>query len=105
MNISQDGIDVTRRIFEAIDFLRSTKRIRGLQTFTRRYGLNYWNMNTLKKQPGIRVLKPEYLAYLVRDYGFSADWLLAGNGRREKEKPAKNLQIQKSNPISFCISN
>jgi len=81
MNISQEGIEVTKRFFEAIEFLRESKRIRGLQTITRRYGMNYWNMHTLKKQPSIRVLKPECLVYLVRDYDISAEWLLTGKGK------------------------
>lgn len=75
------GIEITKRFFEAIDFLKDTKEIRGLQTFTRRYDINKWNMLTLKKDPMNRILKPEYLSYLVRDYGISADWLLTGRGK------------------------
>lgn len=40
MNISKEGMDVTRRFFEAIDMLKVQKKIRGLQTFTREYGIN-----------------------------------------------------------------
>ena len=35
-------------------------------------------MNTLKNDPEIRFLKPEYLAYLVRDFDISTEWLLLG---------------------------
>lgn len=80
MNISKDGVEITKRFFKAVDALRSQGAIRGLQTFTRRYNLNYWNMTTLKNAPDAHVLKPECLCYLARDYGVSAGWLLTGKG-------------------------
>ena len=49
MKISQEGIAITKRFFLAIDRLKEEKRIRGLQTFTREYDINYWNICTLKK--------------------------------------------------------
>lgn len=80
MNISREGIDVTRRFFEAIDMLKMQKTIRGLQTFTAKYNINRWNMNTVKAQPEKSVLKPEWLTYIVRDYNISAEWVLTGKG-------------------------
>lgn len=80
MNISKEGIAVTNRFFEAIDMLKAQKKIRGLQTFTTAYGINRWNMNTVKWNPERCVLKPEWIVYLVRDYGVSAEWLLLGEG-------------------------
>lgn len=78
MNISNDGIAVTKRFFEAIDMLKAQKVIRGLQTFTKAYDINRWNMNTVKARPEVSVLKPEWIVYLVRDYGVSSDWILLG---------------------------
>lgn len=80
MNISKEGMDVTRGFFEAIDMLKTQNKIRGLQTFTREYGINRWNMNTVKSNPDRSVLKPEWIVYLVRDYNVSARWLLLGKG-------------------------
>ena len=80
MNISKEGIDVTNRFFEAIDMLKAQKRIRGLQTFTNLYGINRWNIITVKQNPERSVLKPEWIVYIVRDYGVSADWILLGRG-------------------------
>ncbi len=80
MNISKEGIAITKRFFEAIDILKAQKKIRGLQTLTREYNINRWNLITVKKEPEIRVLKPEWIVYLVRDYGISANWILLGTG-------------------------
>lgn len=80
IKISAEGVAITKRFFMALDILQAQRKIRGLRTITERYGLNYWNMATLKAEPERRVLKSECLAYLVRDYGVSAEWLLCGVG-------------------------
>lgn len=80
MKISQEGITVTKRFFEAIDMLKAQKRIRGLLTFTKAHDINYWNINTVRNQPEASVLKPEWLVYLIQDYNISAEWLLTGKG-------------------------
>lgn len=80
MNISREGVLVTKRFFEAIDMLKAQKKIRGLQTFTNRYEINRWNLVTVRTQPEVSVLKPEWIVYLVRDYGISAEWILLGRG-------------------------
>ncbi len=85
MKISQEGIAITKRFFLAIDRLKEEKRIRGLQTFTREYDINYWNICTLKKQPERSVLKPEWLYYLVKNYNVSSEWLITGRGHFYKK--------------------
>lgn len=80
MNISPEGIAVTKRFFEAIDMLKAQKRMRGLLTFTKAHNINYWNINTVKAQPESSVLKPEWITYLVLDYGVSSDWIITGKG-------------------------
>ncbi|MBR1630498.1 MAG: hypothetical protein IJ680_01455 [Paludibacteraceae bacterium] len=80
MNITQDGIDITNRFFQAIEILRSDKRIRGLQTFTRKHNLNRWNMVTLRNEPSSRYLQPEWIAWLCKDYNVSLDWIMMGFG-------------------------
>ena len=80
MKISAEGIAVTKRFFEALDMLKAQKQIRGLLTFTKAYDINYWNINTVRAQPEVSVLKPEWIAYLVRDFGISAEWILLGKG-------------------------
>lgn len=80
MNISQNGIAITKRFFEAIEKLRELKKIRGLKTFTSKHDINYWNICTVKNQPEKSVLKPEWLGWLVEDYNVSSSWLLTGEG-------------------------
>ena len=80
IKIAPEGVNITKRFFMALEALQERRVIRGLNTFTSRYGINYWNMNTLKAEPERRVLKSECLTYLVRDYGVSAEWLLCGTG-------------------------
>lgn len=71
---------IAERFFFALDELKERRVIRGLQTFTKRHGINYGNMNTLKNHRDRWALKTEYLAFLAQDYGVSCEWLLLGNG-------------------------
>ena len=80
MNVTLEGEVITRRFFHVLDVLKQKRRIRGLQSFTKAYGLNYWNMSTIKNSPHCHALKPEWLAFLVQDYDVSAEYLLTGVG-------------------------
>jgi hypothetical protein len=48
MNISQSGIEITKRFFKAINTLKKQGIIGGLQTFTKNFEINRWNMVTVK---------------------------------------------------------
>ena len=85
IRISPEGVAITKRFFLAIDTLQMQRKIRGLKTFTDRYDLNYWNFSTLRNEPERRFLKPEWMSFLVRDYGVSPDWLLCGVGTMFKD--------------------
>lgn len=84
-NNSDEAIAITKRFFLAIDILISLRKIRGLNSFAKKYNINYWNLYTLRKEPERRVLKVEYLAYIVGDFGISSDYLLLGIGSMLKE--------------------
>lgn len=80
-----DSQRVVRRFFEALSRLKSDRKIRGKQTFTREHDINRWNMNTLEKDMSRDIFQAAWLTYLVEDYGVSAEWLLTGRGHFYKE--------------------
>ena len=82
--ISDTGIEITNRFFEAVDELKRQKVIRGLKTFTTRFNANRSGLVAAKDNPATNQVKPEYLTYLVEGYGVSADWLLTGRGKMFK---------------------
>lgn len=77
---------VVGRFFEALQVLKEQRVIRGKQTFTRKYDINRWNMNTLEKDMSQDMFQVAWLTYLVRDYGISATWLLTGRGNMFNKK-------------------
>ena len=78
--ISDTEIAIANRFFYALEVLADRRVIRGLQTFTKRHGLNQGNMTTAKNNRERYGIKTEHLAYLAQDYGVSCEWLLLGNG-------------------------
>lgn len=72
---------ITKRFFEALYALKERGTIRGKLTFTKRYGINRWNLNALEKNQSTQnSVQLPWLVYMVRDYDVSADWLLTGQG-------------------------
>lgn len=87
---TDENEEVVKRFFKAIYALKDSGVIRGKQTFTSRYGINRWNLNTLEKEPSRCLMKISWLSYLVSDYGVSGDWLLTGKGDMfSKQKVAR----------------
>jgi len=90
-----DSQQVVRRFFEALYALKAKRAIRGKQTFTNRYGINRWNMNTLEKEPWRDIFQAAWLTYLVRDWNVSAQWLLTGRGEMFVQKKQPSGRIEK----------
>lgn len=80
LKISPTGAAITKRFFFVIDVLVNQRKLRGMKTFTDLYNINYWNLSTLRKDQDKRMLKPEWLAYMVQDFNVNAEWLLTGVG-------------------------
>lgn len=77
---TEDSQKIIRRFFQALQYLKDQRIIRGKQTFTRRFGINRWNMLTVEKEPSRDMFQTAWLNYLVTEYGVSAEWLLTGRG-------------------------
>lgn len=77
---TEDSQKIVGRFFEALHTLIAAKVIRGKQTFTRQYGINRWNLNTLEGDHSRDIFQPAWLTYLVQDFGISPMWLLTGVG-------------------------
>ena len=78
--VAKEGTQITERFFQAVQKLKEDKRIGGLHTITKAHDINYWNISTVKNMPYSSMLKPEWIYYLVMDYGVSADWIITGRG-------------------------
>lgn len=72
---------IVGRFFEALAWLKESKQIRGVKTFTDRYGINRRGLRRLQANPSTNDFKAAWLAYMVVDYGINARWLLTGEGR------------------------
>lgn len=94
MNEPQECLEITKRFFDALDAIKEQKRIRGMKTFTNRYGENYRNFGNWRKV-GLRI-KQEWLTYLVRDYCVSANWLLTGKGNMFTRKITPREKFKRS---------
>lgn len=71
---------IVGRFFEALDWLKESKQIRGVKTFTDRYGIHRRSLQRLRENPGTNDFKAAWLTFMVVDYGINAQWLLTGEG-------------------------
>lgn len=71
---------IIERFFKALYYLKEQKIIRGKQTFTNKFNINRWNLNTLEKDKTRDIFQTAWLTYLVVEYNVSAEWLLTGRG-------------------------
>lgn len=75
-----DSQTIAARFFSAIIRLKEERKIRGIQTFTDRYGINRRNFYHLKDNLESDAFQVAWLMYLVRDFGVSSEWLITGEG-------------------------
>lgn len=72
--------DIVRRFFEALDALVLMRKLRGVATFARRYGIDRRNLAKLRRDPSRGIFRAEWLAVMVEDWHVSPRWLLTGDG-------------------------
>ncbi len=87
---SAESQAIVRRFFAALRTLIAARRLRGVQTFARRYGINRWNFLTVERQPERDMFQLAWMTALVRDYGVSPRWLLTGEGEMFDTPPTTN---------------
>ena len=78
--IPQETLDINSRFFQAVDYLVSTKKIKGLKTLSTQWGVSRFSLTWSKNHPEEKRLKIEYIYYIVRDYNISLNWLFFGEG-------------------------
>jgi hypothetical protein len=81
MKVSEDTIQISKRFFEALDALIVRGDLRGVQTFTDKYGIDYRNIFRAKNTPEKTSVGMVWIAHLARDFGVSAHWVLTGQGK------------------------
>lgn len=80
--MKDENIIIVGRFFEIVETLKKEKIIRGLKTLCDRYGWNRWNVQTMREDPAghSAMLRPSWLAGIVRDYMVNPLWILTGEG-------------------------
>ena len=81
-----EGIEVTKRFYEAIDRLIELGEIKGKQTFCRDYDIDKRNFYLIRREPEKHLMNVAWLSHLVKDYPVSAHWLLTGRGTMIKKQ-------------------
>lgn len=89
----KDSQIVAGRFFLALETLINDKHIRGVATFTKKYGINRRNLYQFKMNKEKDIFQVCWLTYLVLDYDVSAEWLLTGEGNFYKVKTAEKPQV------------
>lgn len=72
--------DITGRFFKALEALIALRRVEGYQPFCRDLGVDKRNFYAQMRDHTRNIIKSSWLAYIVREYGVSAHWLLTGYG-------------------------
>ena len=89
---TEDSARVVGRFFQALQYLKVQKIIRGVQTFTREHDINRRNLYLLQKDHTRDIFQVAWLTYLIRDYNVSAIWLLTGSGDIISDKRKSGAQ-------------
>lgn len=89
-NYHTNTIAAMQRLFSAVDMLVAEKKIRGINTYCVRYGIDRRNYLAQKKDLKRGFFEVSWLIPLVTDFGLSADWVLTGQGTMHPKKSSEN---------------
>ncbi len=73
--------EINKRFFQAIDFVVSSKIIRGEATFCNEHNIDRRNFLKVRQNLSIQRVRIEWIYYLVTDFNISADWIFTGKGK------------------------
>ena len=71
---------IIKRFYEALDMLIANGTLAGVQTFTKEYNINRWNLQTVRANPESDMFQLIWISHLVSDFGVSAEWIMTGRG-------------------------
>lgn len=93
-NTTQAGQQIVMRFYIAIRELINRKELRGIQTFTRLYGIDRRRFNRVEANPQMKSFDTGWLNYVVKDFNVNSEWLILGKGSMFKEeiKSAKKTE-------------
>ncbi|AZA91194.1 Uncharacterised protein [Chryseobacterium nakagawai] len=74
-----DEFGVLKRFYIGVFFVIAVERMHGFRTFCEKHGLDTGNLSRIIKTPTMK-FNPQHLSILVIHYGFSAHWLITGEG-------------------------
>jgi hypothetical protein len=76
-----DSIKIITRFYEAIEELKSMRKIEMYKDFLDRYDIQktaFYEARRVKESDRFQVA---WLAYLINDYEISPEWLMSGKGK------------------------
>ena len=88
----QETISVMERFFEALDLLVASKRIRGIQTYCKEFGIDKRHLYAQKKDLNKGFFEVYWILPMIQSLGVSSEWLLFGKGSMFK-KNRKNADV------------
>lgn len=74
------SIKVIERFYQALDMAVSSKKIRGIKTFTDIHGIDRRALYKVRKNPASDAFQMSWLSYIISDFKISAKWLMSGEG-------------------------
>lgn len=85
--ISEDSKAIQNRCLDVLRKCIDDKKVEGLAVFCREHKLNrskyvdlYASIRNPLRDPKYKLIDIELIAYLVKDFGVSPEWLLFGKG-------------------------
>lgn len=78
------SLEVMNRFYEAVDTLVAEKKIRGVATYCRLYGIDRRHFYNQRNNPDKGYFQIGWAIPLISEYKFRADWLLLGKGSPRK---------------------